>query len=50
MTLLDEELTPVLAPNQFSVAQPLGPEDLDRCVTWQWYLPFATSPKWSSMK
>ena len=25
---------PVLAPDQFSVAQPLEPEDLDRCVTW----------------
>ena len=24
---------PVLAPDQFGVARPLGPEDLDRCVT-----------------
>ena len=26
-------LNPVLAPDQFVVAKPLGPEDLDRCVT-----------------
>ena len=26
-------LDPVLAPDQFGVAKPLGPEDLDRCVT-----------------
>ena len=27
-----QRIDPVLAPDQFSVAQPLGPEDLDRCV------------------
>ena len=30
MTLLGGKVDPVLAPNQFSVAQPLTPEDLDR--------------------
>ena len=28
-----QRIDPVLAPDQFSVAQPLEPEDLDRCVT-----------------
>ena len=28
-----QRIDPVLAPDQFSVAQPLGPEDLDRRVT-----------------
>ena len=28
-----QRIDPVLAPDQFSVAQPLGPEDLDRHVT-----------------
>ena len=28
-----KRLDPVLAPDQFGVAKPLGPEDLDRCVT-----------------
>ena len=28
-----QRLDPVLAPDQFDVAKPLGPEDLDRCVT-----------------
>ena len=41
---------PVLAPDQFSVARPLRPEDLDRHMTQHEYLPFATSPKWSSME
>ena len=27
-----QRIDAVLAPGQFSVAQPLGPEDLDRCV------------------
>ena len=27
-----QRIDPVLAPDQFSVARPLGPEDLDRCV------------------
>ena len=27
-----QRLDPVLAPDQFGVAKPLGPEDLDRCV------------------
>ena len=29
-----QRVDPVLAPDQFSVARPLGPEDLDRHVTW----------------
>ena len=28
-----QRIDPALAPDQFGVAQPLGPEDLDRCVT-----------------
>ena len=28
-----QRLDPVLVPDQFGVAQPLGPEDLDKCVT-----------------
>ena len=28
-----QRLDPVLAPDQFGVARPLGPKDLDRCVT-----------------
>ena len=28
-----QRLDPILAPDQFGVAQPLGPEDLDKCVT-----------------
>ena len=28
-----------MAPDQFSVARPLGPEDLDRCVTWHGVYP-----------
>ena len=28
-----QTLDPVLAPDQFGVAQPLGPEDLDKSVT-----------------
>ena len=28
-----QRLDPVLVPDQFGVAKPLGPEDLDRCVT-----------------
>ena len=28
-----QRVDPVLAPDQFSVARPLAPEDLDRCVT-----------------
>ena len=28
-----QRLNPVLAPDLFGVATPLGPEDLDRCVT-----------------
>ena len=27
-----QRIDPVFAPDQFSVAQPIGPEDLDRCV------------------
>ena len=28
-----QRIDPVLIPDQFGMAQPLGPEDLDRCVT-----------------
>ena len=31
---INQKVDPVLAPDQFSVARPLGPEDLDRRVTW----------------
>ena len=33
------QIDPVLAPNQFSVARPLRPEDLDRQVTWHGVYP-----------
>ena len=45
-----QRVDPVLAPDQFNVARPLGPEDLDRQVTPVWYLPLAPSPKWCSME
>ena len=45
-----QRIDPVLAPDQFSIARPLRPKDLDRRVTPSWYLSFATSPKWSSME
>ena len=35
---------PVLAPDQFSVARPLGPEDLDRCVTQHVVYPSFPAP------
>ena len=35
---------PVLALNQFSVAQPLRPEDLDRQVTQHGVYPFLPAP------
>ena len=35
---------PVLAPEQFSVATPLRPEDLDRCVTWHGIYPSLPAP------
>ena len=34
-----QRLDPVLAPDQFGVAQPLGPEDLDKHVTRQGVYP-----------
>ena len=34
----------VLAPDQFSVARPLGPEDLDRCVTQHGVYPSLPAP------
>ena len=34
----------VLAPDQFSVARPLRPEDLDRCVTWHGIYPSLPAP------
>ena len=37
-------MNPVLAPDQFSVARPLRPEDLDRCVTWHGIYPLLPAP------
>ena len=45
-----QRVEPVLAPDQFSVAQLLGPEDLDRHVTWHGVypsLPALTGVPWS---
>ena len=37
-------LDPVLAPDQFGVAKPLGPEDVDRCVTRHGIYPAFPAP------
>ena len=37
-------LDPVLAPDQFGVARPLGPTDLDRCVTKHGVYPAFPAP------
>ena len=45
-----QQIDPVLAPDQFSVVQPLRPEDLDRRVTWHGIypsLPASTGVPWS---
>ena len=45
-----QRVDPVLAPDQFSVVQLLGPEDLDRCVTQHGVypsLPALTGVPWS---
>ena len=39
-----QRVDPVLAPDQFSVAQPLAPEDLDRCVTEDGIYPSLPAP------
>ena len=39
-----QRLDPVLAPDQFGVAQPLGPEDLDKCVTRHGIYPSFLAP------
>ena len=39
-----QRVDPVLAPDQFSIARPLGPEDLDRCVTWHGVYPSLPAP------
>ena len=39
-----QSVDPVLAPDQFSVARLLGPEDLDRCVTWHGVYPSLPPP------
>ena len=39
-----QRVDPVLAPDQFSVARPLGPEDLDRHVTWHGVYPSLPAP------
>ena len=38
------KVDPVLAPDQFSVARPLRPEDLDRHVTWHGIYPSLPAP------
>ena len=45
-----QKVDPVLAPDQFSVARPLRPEVLDRCVTQHGIYPSLPAPKWSSME
>ena len=39
-----QRVDPVLAPDQFSVARSLGPEDLDRCVTRHGIYPSFPAP------
>ena len=39
-----QRLDPVLAPDQFGVARPLGPEDLDKCVTRHGVYPSFPTP------
>ena len=39
-----QKVDPVLAPDQFSVARPVRPEDLDRCVTWHGIYPLLPAP------
>ena len=39
-----QQVDPVLAPDQFSVARPLRPEDLDRCVTQHGIYPSLPAP------
>ena len=39
-----QRVDPVLAPDQFSVAWPLAPEDLDRCVTQYGIYPSLPAP------
>ena len=39
-----QRLDPVLAPDQFGLAQPLGPEDLDKCVTRHCIYPSFLAP------
>ena len=38
------KVDPVLSPDQFSVARPLRPEDLDRHVTWHGIYPSLPAP------
>ena len=40
-----QRLDPVLAPDQLGVAKPLGPEDLDRCVTGMEFIQYSL-PQW----
>ena len=39
-----QRLDPALAPDQFGVARPLGPEDLDRCVSRHGIYPAFPAP------
>ena len=45
-----QRVDPVLAPDQFSVARPLRPEDLDRRVTRYGIYPSLPAPKWCPME
>ena len=42
--IIRQRVDPVLAPDQFSVARPLRPEDLDRHVTWHGIYPSLPAP------
>ena len=47
-----QRVGPLLAPDQFSVARPLEPEDLDRCVTRHGVYPSLPAPNgapWSEV-
>ena len=39
-----QRIDPVLAPDQFSIARPLRPKDLDRCVTHHGIYPLLPAP------
>ena len=39
-----QRIDPVLAPDQFSIARPIRPKDLDRCVTCHGISPLLPAP------